>query len=718
MELTQDAIIEGASERRWLDDPESLIVWRPQCDLANRDFAALIQRGSELICQGESEEAAQVIFASLVLDEQTSLAQIQKDGLFRLSRLSYAEGAASTVARRLYGARASLAPPAADYLESVAGLHSIARDVCEEYAAIAEWLEQERESGVKGALATLDWVFLEQVYPPEGGGTGWVVRDGAEYEPGRLADGFSTVLAIYADRFGPLRANVVIDAKAAAEGAYLQWLVSGAKIAAFREWEVLVDRMGYRITAETESSTFRLSAPSLEFQRAVDLGFIHAYAQRALKAQTVREGEAESFTEFGRSVVDEEWCRHFVKLVKDPVPRYRFEFPVEMIRLIKEIGELMREERAALEVASWDLLASVEDLLDFELTDSVTMRDLFYVSRLIQLLRCFIAEVLLRDAESNFPLVLQSLVPALERDQLQRLFAMVVGNDQAQAVLDLLLVDMKEHIDVQYRPLIPAETSILLPVNVFANSNIYRNPLMITRRRLFEDGQVDPLSGGLEKAFGQAGFTARSQVEFSWNGRSGEVDVLVVADEVLLALECKNSLLPTGIHELMTSVDYVRTAADQLGRFRACWQEEGFRKELAANTGLAIPAVAKLVTGIVMANRMLIGYRLDGHAVRGHYELGRFVTEGVVSIGEEAKCFWIGQSPCGEDLRRFFEDDITYEPQWRSMIQTEMLYEFSGCTVKRETLGLNMLTFAREMEFERAESELIKQTESQGRGSN
>ncbi|HLO40883.1 MAG TPA: hypothetical protein VK176_07660 [Phycisphaerales bacterium] len=93
---------------------------------------------------------------------------------------------------------------------------------------------------------------------------------------------------------------------------------------------------------------------------------------------------------------------------------------------------------------------------------------------------------------------------------------------------------------------------------------------------------------------------------------------------------------------------------------------------------------------------------------------------GTVTIGDESRSLWIGGRLRGEDLRRFFQDDITYIPQWKCMEPFALRYEFPGCTVEVPRLGINMLKMARELGFAKAEAEMLKQIADQdtslGRG--
>lgn len=716
--LTFDDILRGAEPGRGSFDVATLHQFRADNGaLSKRQVDTLVKSVGELIDGGRANAAAELLFAGLVVDGPAVLVDVQKSGLFRLSRRRYIGGATSVAARLVCQAIETHGHPATAYLRSVVNLHCVARAARDEYKRITAWLSREREAGVKGALATLDWVFLTTTYSPSGAEAGWGLPSNPAYSAEHLAEDFSTILAIYGEQFGRMRDNSIIDAQAAARGDYVPLLMSASRLAQFRAWELLVDRLDYLIAAVPGTDVYRIAASSFEFHRAVEMGFTHSMMQRVNKPADVIDPKARSFVEFGRELTKNGRGDQLVKLADKPVPRYRLEVPEEILSSLKNVGELMREEQFALASACHDFVATTEEVLLFELGKGVRMRDFFLVARVLQMMRCIMAEMLLRHASRDFETVLQSMVPTLRRADLINSVRLAVEPDVADAVVELLEADLSGHVDIQYRPLVPAggqSELLMMPLNVLASSNLYRNPLAVSRRRLHEDGRFDPLAEGLRRSFEKRGFACRKGVSFSWQGSNGECDVIVVVDDVVLVLECKHSLLPTSSHEMLTSVDYIRTAADQLGRFSRCFQDAEFRKRLANQTGLALPDTPVLVTGIIMSNRMLIGWRQDGHSVRGMYELLKFVEEGTVTMGEESRSLWLGTQLRGEDLRRFFQDDITYLTQWKCMELFALRYEFPGCVVETPKLGLNMLKMARELGFQKAEAEMVKRLAEHG----
>ncbi len=707
--MTLQDVLNGLTGPSWLTEPQRLLHCRGHVTLTKAESKQLHEEASVALGKGDSLAASNRLYAGLVLDEPRFLARLQKDGILRVSRYSYQQEPVAPVVTALLGPGLGLSATTVAYLESVSNLHRVAKSVRALYDLLREWLVDEREMGIKSTLAAIDFLFLRQVAGFRLGDKTQTSRDARFFTIEELAEGFSALLALYGNEFGELRGNVSINPEASCEGFYYGMLTAAAHVAAFREWEFQIDRMGYQLTRDPTSTVFSLRHPDFEFHRAVELGYIQTIQQGLIKSREWIDLDAHSFEEMGSRLLAILEKHGHIKHLLEPVERYRIELPEPMLSSTAEIGEFLREERLYLMGTCRDLLTPLDQLLPFALGNGLTLQDLFYASRLMHVIRSINAAKLLPEAATRPGVVFQSLVPAFDRDRLIGLVGTVIGRDKAEAAIAMMTVDITKHVDVQYQPLIPFGKAILLPANVFANSNIYRNPLVVTRVRLYEDGRIDPLGDSLTSAFKAAGAVTKSRLVYSWKGERGEIDVLVMIGSFLFAFECKNSLLPCGMHELMTSLDYVRTAADQLDRFKKHFEDPAFRSWLVKETACPIDANTRLVTGIVMSNRMFMGLRVNGHPVRGNYELEHFVADGTVSMADESRSFWLGTTFTGEDLRRFLEEDVTYRPQWNAMTRFTARYVWDDCTVEVERVSQSMLALAEELGFERAKATILEQ---------
>jgi hypothetical protein len=508
------------------------------------------------------------------------------------------------------------------------------------------------------------------------------------FSPEDLVEGFSFLLFKYVEAFGwPVR-NSILNPRAARNGEYMTLLQTSALIRHFHEMEVMVEGLGYTLE-KTNHHEYKLNPPSREFERSLRYGFIQVQSQAALTFHELFDRDHLSLKEAVEKL-GEPLKSRFFKLVKEPIERFTCEFFVEgPVKKFLDDSRLFQEEAIFIYQSCRDLMTAPKDLLGFELTTGLTVQDLLRVQRFINYIRWHMADYLLPELSTRPGTVLQSLVRHLTRETFEALIGQVIGPDKVRPLLDLLVWSpgSSRVFDVQYQPVIQEANGYLVPLNVFGGSNLLRNLLQVTRRRLYEDGKNDPLPPGLNRVFLKRTPFAANGIPFRRGKVAGEIDVLVLWENILFVFECKNSLLPVGPYELRTSYDYIRTAADQLDRFRQVFADTAARTEIAAGlerrTGLKWPinSNTRLVTCIVMANRMFMGYRIGRNAGRGSFELAHFVEEGTHSMGDEEKCFWGGSTITAEDLRAFIEDDTVYRVMWDAMEEYDQVYKFGRLRV-------------------------------------
>jgi len=703
-------ILASLPKGSWLDDPTQLLDFQGRYSLSNQECKGLVEEVQRTLETGDTSSASNLLYAGLVLDDPRFLARIQKKGMLRLSRYSYRETPLVPAVTALCNPTLGLSRTTGAYLTSVSNLYKVGRAIRNEYEQLTQWLAEEREAGIKATLAIVDFFFLKKAVGfHETNTKEFPSRHPFFFSVERLAEGLSSLLALYGTEFGHLQNNPSIPEGAIDSEHYIRFLISACHLQAYREWEFQVDRLGYSLTESVSASTFTMEPPTLEFERAVELGFIHTNQQRAIKIADWIDKDAHSFHDFAPHAVQKMEETGLIRLLKDPTERYRFDFPAEVFMSLAQVGELFQEERISLIGACRDLLTPVDQLLDFDLNNGVTLRDLFRVSRLMQFIRSITAAKLVPELEAHPNHVLQSLIPVFQKPFLISLVGTVIGEDKAERAIDMMCMDNKGHVDLQYQPLVPVGEQIMLPANIFANSNVFRNSLLVIGKRLYEDGKVDPLVDLIADAFEKQGLSPQTRVNYAWGDERGEADVLILIDHILFVLECKNSLVPTGPHEIRTSLDYVEEAATQLSRWRKNFNDLNFREWLAKKTGLAIDDKTCLVTGIIMSNRMFMGYRIDGHPVRGAYELEHFIREGNISMGDEVFSYWEGNVLSAKDLRRYFEQDLTYIAQWKAMKLFVETYQFDGFTVCVRRLYQDLLQLAEEYGFAKARERILEQ---------
>ena len=629
--------------------------------------------------------------------------------MFRPSKYSFEASCIGRVVKALLQNLPDLSASVRSYLRSISILCTIASDIRVRQNRLLAMFRKERETGLRGMLATLDLIFF--LAAVHGRSIFEKPIDSSKpefFEAEEFAEGFSYAFYLYHKHFGLPRFSPPIDPTMAKRDAYRSYLMDASHIRAFAEMEVLIDAFDYHFAWNEDRNTAILAPPIPELERAIRIGYMQGFFQAGANALACRSSTALSLRKLAEKIF-QATEGSFLELRKRPFERYRFLLPAhpKLIAALQE-ADLFLEEFSDFNQASQDLLTPIHDLLEFEFVPKVKFWDLVKVQRLFNFMQWYSSHLLLGMVNNRRDLVLQSTVFSLTDDDLVKLLTLVVEKEKVPEILRFLTWEPESNtlFDVQYQPIIQTKRDRFVPASILGSSNSLRNSFQLCRKRLYPDGARDPLSALLVEAFKYHTELAHSNISYLWDGQKGELDVAALFEDRLFVVECKNSLLPTGPHELRTSYEYIQTAADQLDRFKRLYHDLNFRQLLATKLGWPIGGSTQLVTCIVMANRMFIGYRIGGHAIRSSGEFAGFLAKGEIRLGNESRCFWKGDKLSGEDLNDFIEKDITYKPVWASLEEYSQRYSFGTYTVLQASYYLPMLDLAKNLGFTRTAAEI------------
>ena len=662
------------------------------------------------------------------------LRRVQKDSpLLRPSRHEYVCETLRSAVRRVLKAD-GVPEDVREYFCTLDYLYRLAKDVRTDFERVVAWLEQHREAGVKTALAVCDWLFLKQslnshAHDTEDHGS----RELDFWSAEEWAAGASTLLAIHRDRFGPLRENpTLISDPLGEEAAILPTLLRVCHLVQFREWELRIDRLGYRFSqADGEPSVLRLAHPDPHVERAERLGFIRAEQQaRNAVLRELAAGTAQpllsTYAHRTAAMLQE---NGFVERRIEPAERIVFGLPdlgpdgPANPLLTPVLGEgYFQDEMIWLKAACRDLLCDGGKLLDFTIPGRPSLKEAVRLWRLYRYLALIQRSVLIPRVEREPGVVLQSLLPAANADVIVKLAARVVGEESATRLLEMWEAPQSGRIDLQYRPFVRFGDTLLTLPNVLGGANVVRNYMAdATGRgnhtgRLYSDGSDSPDERGLRDALRDAGVAAASGVKYAGGGVKGEVDVLAVAGPLAVALECKNALLPADTHELVKDWDHVTKASGQLSRLADRFPDQGFRKRLGQASGLPVEDCTELVTGIVLVNRMYAGLRTGGHAVRGYHETLNLIESGKVVFGSEDVSHWRSETFALTDLAQFLRGDATYTDTWAGMDPFEERYQIGNSQVLLNRFRLDVRKVVRAAGFGDLAEEMEREAAAANRG--
>lgn len=699
-------IISNAPMKNWLSCTDYFLSEAKNHTFSSSDIKFIEHQAANAISLKKVNQAANWLCVGLLLDEEAFVNKLKKKGSLRPSKYNFDASVLNDAVGKCIK-KIILKKTSTDYLHSYLSLYELSPSARYVYDKIISDLKSGKETILREITILVDMVFLLQA------ARGWdpdvtLSSDDINYYSAEaLAEslGYITFLHIHfvrpQERFELDRDISKLNAS--------EILAKGAKIRWFCECEIMIDSYSYSLRREKGRNTWILNPPSDIFEKSLRLGYIQTELQSLIIHYRSPYVKMDGLKELAKKLHDDLGDKLVVK--KDNiVTRYVLQIPyAPPISDFMETEKFYAEEALALDYFSKEWLVKVEDLLDFEVSDEVFLRDIFKVQRVINFYRWILIHHFDPLLESEHDTIMRSLVPYFSQNDLENQLDAVLGKS-SKKVIKFLSYDYSSGkiFDVQYQPIIRTEDGYALPYNILANSNILRNSLQLAQKRFYPDGVVDPLTNLIYETIKSKTEWVANNFSYIWSGIKGEIDVMALIDGVLFVFECKNPSLPCSPFETRTSYDYVQTAAAQLSRFRDVYNSKGFLSYLENKLGWVLEGTA-LTTTIIMSNRMFIGYRIDGHPVRGSLEMVNIIETGIVRMNDEVHMVWQGDKFTGNDLKRYIEQDTVTKPLFDSMKPHEIKKKFGINEVIQKTFVMDLEYLAKDLGFVKAQQIIADQ---------
>lgn len=288
------------------------------------------------------------------------------------------------------------------------------------------------------------------------------------------------------------------------------------------------------------------------------------------------------------------------------------------------------------------------------------------------------------------------MIPSIPKKELFNIFRIYTKLTDLEISAGVHFLSLRKGgiLDIHYNPIVHIESleeHIAIPINIFAMASPIRNAFKVSGVRLYHDGQEDPIGNILEYELqGKGNWIAREK-SFSIDGEEGDIDFAIQWDDILFIFECKNPLLPAGSRELKGSWEYILKAADQLDLINRLISDSKNHDYFKRRLGVENLRFNKIVTGIVMSNRMMMGLRYQGHTISGLYDLCSFIASGEMTIVGNVVNLWNNPKEfTSEDLRRFFEDRVSYLPYFETMNEVSHTLKIGEKKIYMKTFQQNL----------------------------
>lgn len=640
------------------------------------DVKAAISALGENLERNKHKEAVAVMLSLMLWDANGSTARIRREGLFRASRYEFRSGgiikvldAALALISRL---QLQLRPDRLAYLNSV----RVLLDAAPEARRLRESLVIRLKARKRVVLKTLLYI-VNQAFARNWVGDRAQTSERLEHwSQEDLAQGFSSIVQLMREEFGTdpkLWQHVDEKLLDPFENIYANLLIDAARLNELLEAEALVDGMPYEVRRQGEVLVVFSTDEMLE--KSIRLGYIQSGIQDTNRAQRVLQ----QFHDPGQPLTTMEsviagafdiGMGELVELRPRPIERLVFKIVHdEQFFLPISTDEYYVDEIASLIGIGIENFRP-EEGASMRVSELLTVRDVIKVQRMFSFMHAVYDEKLksIQNEQKREALRMRSVLPIMRQQELVQLLGNVLSPEKAEEAVRLLTLEehKKEHknfIDLQYRPLIKAgERFVIAPALIF-RSNLVRNIVTANRLRKVVLGPTDPMQRAVVQALTDAGFRVRENFSFNIEGER-ETDVLCWRDGHLFVLECKNSFHPCSAHEVRTSFEHIKTAADQLD-IRLRWlKEKDHQTQLLKWLGWDVPTTENVHSAIITANRVFNGYSSRAHPVRQAHELMNVVLRGKIRLGaEQYVSFWRGSEFQAQDLVDYLRGETIIRQQ-------------------------------------------------------
>lgn len=514
-----------------------------------------------------------------------------------------------------------------------------------------------------------------------------------------IASAVSFLIYRYTNVIGMPEINCWIDADYVLSDELKVLILQACKFLRLREWELFWDYYGYDI-----SNNGCFYPPDTLMGKSIMLGYINTQMQEMLFCTRVYKiGEMEHYAAlelYGEMLHKREDAasQMIIKQGKGVFERYIFKTPNLLFQKIgaEDGGKypLYLEEMTLLQYMEKELALSVEKLIDMKVSKSATLHDVIMFQRIFQLNRMYYSYLLKHG--SDIKVLIRSMGQMIPAATMKSLLNSQINNmTKTNEIIDFFTYK-GDRYDIQYTPLIRIGDYYCCPTVICARSNFIHNSLSY----LYQAGIYNKLDGeGLENlcynSFEQHQdlFSVQRGKKYKYHGDSGEIDLLVISDEFILFIECKNPLLPTSAFNMRTTFDYLKKASSQLDCMINSFSDESFQKQYLHSIGIEFKK-RKLLTCIVLGTRLFSGYDGFGHPIRCIHELRTFLNDGCIHFvyGDETttKRIWCKEKLSLYDIEAYLSGDNypTKNFQLDMMIPYEQKMSCGNHTVKFRTYKL------------------------------
>lgn len=481
----------------------------------------------------------------------------------------------------------------------------------------------------KNLLAYLDIVFHNQTIPTTVNNKNVLTG----YSSEEISESISYIIFLFDKTIGiKSDAHYLLNAEYILSDEIEKLILLGCKMCTVQEWELCLDYFDYKV--KTVDNQYTIFSSDENFEKSIKMG----YVRNALQQMSFYNKGFSKF-EDSKGLVD--FCRYTTKKLgnllvkkvgKGVTARYQFPIPEIVFDLMKTPdAELYKEESLEFAYLASNVVSPYQDLLEKQVTNHCRLKDVVLFKRAFVILDLLLGTALYKQKDRNR--IVSSLVPIMSEKQIID-FAdrFIEDRTKTKELLDLFTYNPNYKLDLQYTPFLKIGHNYLIPFSLVGKSFLLRNCIeysYLIKNQIVNQDDKEFLVLECKKTFEKRKelYTVFTNRKFKYDGRNGEIDVIVISDDDVLIIECKCPLYPTSNFELRGTFDHIKKASSQLDLASKAFNDPTFAEQYFKNLNISYKD-RNVRTCVIMGNRLFNGWNIKSHPIRFIYELDMTINDG------------------------------------------------------------------------------------------
>ena len=441
-------------------------------------------------------------------------------------------------------------------------------------------------------------------------------------------------------------------------------ILLGCKICTVQEWEVCLDYFDYKV--KTIGNQYTIFSSDENFEKSIRLGYVRNVLQEKsfYNKGISKFEESKGLIDFCQDTILHIGDRLVEKVGKGVTARYRFSISEQLFNFMKIPNRgLFKEETLEFAHLANNVISPYQDFLEKQVTSHCQLKDVVLFKRPFLILELLLGTILYKQKDQKR--IASSLIPVMSEEKIIEFADRFLENQtKTKELLDLFTYNPDYKLDLQYTPFLKIGDSYLIPFSLVGKSFLLRNCIeysYLIKNQIVNQDDKEFLVLECKKTFEKRKdiYTVFINKKFKYDGRSGEIDVIVISEEDIFIIECKCPLCPTSNFELRGTFDHIKKASSQLDLASKAFSDPDFAEQYFRN--LHVPYKKRNIrTCVIMGNRLFNGWRINTHPIRFIYELDMMINDGHIYSNIGNWRVWNNPEFCNVDLIEYLSSDSKF----------------------------------------------------------